>query len=94
MKWVKDIFKQTCQQNVDIHACSVTEHAFLLSICPSSFNAFKGYKVSMFSDLSWFQRTPQWTLPTDVHGNQLKQYIIFIIAYVSRTTSWNNKLLY
>ena len=29
MKWVKDIFKQIYQQNIDIHACSIREHAFL-----------------------------------------------------------------
>ena len=41
MKWVKDIF-EICQQNVDIHACSITtEHVFLWSICTGSFNTLK-----------------------------------------------------
>ena len=41
-----------CQQNADIHTCSVTEHAFLQSICTGSFNALKWYKISMFSGIS------------------------------------------
>ena len=38
-------------QNVDIHACSITEHTILLSICSGSFNALKRYKMSVFSEL-------------------------------------------
>lgn len=34
----------------------------------------RGYEVSIFSDLSWFQETPfSDSFLVDVHGNQLKQ---------------------
>ena len=42
------------QQNVDIHAYSITEHAFLCVICIGSFNALKRCKIWTSSDLSWF----------------------------------------
>ena len=41
----------------------------------------------------WFKlisrNTSQWLLPADVHGNQLKQETVFIIAYILKVTSWN-----
>ena len=42
---------------VDIHACSIKKHAFLQLICTGSFDTHKRYKISMFSDSSWFQGT-------------------------------------
>ena len=36
----------------NIHASTMTEHAFYWSTCTDSFNALKICKVSMFSDLS------------------------------------------
>ena len=54
--WFSDVFqevpKKTSVMNVDIHAYSKTEHAFLQSSCTDSSNAFKRYKIPMFSDLS------------------------------------------
>ena len=34
------------------------------------------------------RNTTQWLLPGNVHGNQLKQSTVFIIAYILKTTSW------
>ena len=53
MKWVKDILnKYVC----NLHACSIIEHAFVWSIFTCSFNALNGYKISMFSELSYFKK--------------------------------------
>ena len=44
------IFLTNMSQNVDIHACSITEHAFLQSTCTGSLIAFMRDNMSMFSD--------------------------------------------
>ena len=50
MKWVKDTFnKYICQQNVDIHACSITDTEYDLH-----WSIIKRYKILALSDLSWF----------------------------------------
>ena len=89
------IFLTNCQENVDIHACSITEHVFLYSICnaqlckvlPMHSSAIKFY---IFSCKLISRNTSQWLFPVDVHGNQVKQETVFIIVYILKATSWNN----
>ena len=52
MIWVKAKSLTNMSAEFDIRACSITEYAFLQSICTGSFNALKSYKMSMFSNLS------------------------------------------
>ena len=52
------------------HACSITEHAFLQSICTGSLYR---YKISVF-------------LKLDVHGNQLKQAVFIIACILKATS--------
>ena len=48
------IFYQICQQNVDIHTCSIIEHTFYSPYALVLSMHWRGIK---FSNLSWFQGT-------------------------------------